>query len=134
MSDLEQNLAFLVSRISQLEERQNILSKYVIGLKRQLDVLTEQLNARPELQQIESFQGALTKLSEELTNLQQRLPQTLALSKSLERGTTSDTPNKSALEYSESVRLFVEQKIEQQQQQKEIAPPAIPQSGESVRE
>ncbi|MEW5861391.1 MAG: hypothetical protein AB1861_29105 [Cyanobacteriota bacterium] len=134
MSDLEQNLAFLVSRISQLEERQNILSKYVIGLKRQLDVLTEQLNARPELQQIESFQGALTKLSEELTNLQQRIPQTLALSKSLERGTTPNTPNKAAFEYSESVRLFVEQKIEQQQHQKEIAPPVIPQSGESVRE
>ena len=134
MSDLEQNLAFLVSRISQLEERQNILSKYVIELKRQLDFLREQFNTRPELQQIESFQGALTKLSEELTNLQQRIPQSLTLSKSLDRAKAPDTPNKSALEYSESVRLFVEQKIEQQQHQKEIAPPVIHQSGESVRE
>ena len=37
MSDTELDITSLLARISQLEERQNIVSKYVVGLKRQFD-------------------------------------------------------------------------------------------------
>jgi len=41
MSDTELDIASLVSRISQLEERQNVVAKYMVGLKRQFDGMTE---------------------------------------------------------------------------------------------
>lgn len=55
-------LASLISRIEQLEERQNVVSKYMVGLKRQFDGMTE------GLQQIEG-------LKEEISQLQQHFIQ-----------------------------------------------------------
>lgn len=46
MADSEQDLASLISKIEQLEERQNITAKYSVGVKRQLDELTEKFNNR----------------------------------------------------------------------------------------
>ena len=37
MPDTELELASVLSRISQLEERQNVVAKYMVGLKRQFD-------------------------------------------------------------------------------------------------
>jgi uncharacterized coiled-coil protein SlyX len=64
MSDTELDITSLPARISQLEERQNIVSKYMVGLKRQFDGMTE------ALQQIE-------RLREQVSELQQRFDQLL---------------------------------------------------------
>ena len=60
MAEAENNLASLVSKMAQLEERQNITAKYAVAVKRQLDELSTQFN-----------------------NLQQRLEKPPALSNSL---------------------------------------------------
>lgn len=44
MADSEKNLASLISKIEQIEERQNITAKYAVAVKRQLDELTEKFN------------------------------------------------------------------------------------------
>ncbi len=44
MTDLQLDVASLVSRIQQLEERQNSTAQYAVRVKRQLDELTEQFN------------------------------------------------------------------------------------------
>ncbi|NER51128.1 MAG: pentapeptide repeat-containing protein, partial [Symploca sp. SIO1A3] len=76
MADLEMDLASLVSRIEQIEERQEIVAKYTVKVKRQLDNLTEQFNTRPELQQMESLQEVIANLSEAMADLhQQQKPQ-----------------------------------------------------------
>ncbi len=52
----ETSLISFSSKIQQLEERQNITAKYAVGVKRQLDKLTEQFN---DLQQRFEQQSAL---------------------------------------------------------------------------
>lgn len=79
MSTSDLTLASLVSRISQLEVRQNVFNKYLVGVKHQLDQLTEQYNTRPELQQMKSLQGAIGTLSEGFINLQLCFDQLLNL-------------------------------------------------------
>ncbi|HEY9295839.1 MAG TPA: pentapeptide repeat-containing protein, partial [Phormidium sp.] len=44
MIEPEKDLMALISKIEQLEERQNITAKYAVGVKRQLDELTEKFN------------------------------------------------------------------------------------------
>jgi hypothetical protein len=56
MPDTELDIASLVSRISQLEERQNVVAKYMVGLKRQFDGMTE------GLQPIESLREQIAEL------------------------------------------------------------------------
>jgi hypothetical protein len=97
MPDTELALASLLSRISQLEKRQNIVSKYMVGLKHQFDGMTE------ELQQIEP-------LKEKLLELQQRFNQLPSLINSLNNA--------------EVVKPIFEQ-VEQQQPQEAIAPTVI---------
>ena len=57
MTDSEKDLASLISKIEQLEERQNITAKYAVRVKRQLDGLTEKFN---NLQQRIEEQSALS--------------------------------------------------------------------------
>ena len=121
MANSEQDLASpsLISRIEQLEERQNIVSKYMVGLKRQFDGLTH------ELQQIES-------LKEQIKELQQRFNQLPTLSKILNNAETLNGASESAnFDESETVKQWLE-RVEQQQCQKVIAPTLIEQSSESV--
>jgi len=44
MSDTQQELASLISKIEQLEERQNITAKYAVVVKRQLEEMTKKFN------------------------------------------------------------------------------------------
>ncbi len=57
MTQSGKNLAFLISKIERLDERQNITAKYAVGVKRQLDELTEKFN---DLQQQFDQQVALS--------------------------------------------------------------------------
>jgi predicted nuclease with TOPRIM domain len=104
MPDTELDITSVLARISQLEERQNIVSKYVVGLKRQFDGMTE------ALQQIE-------RLREQVLQLQQRFDQLPSLSNSLD---DAETPNGVAesvgVDDAETVKQFFEQ-VEQQQHQ-----------------
>ena len=56
MSD--QDRKSLVATIKQLQQHQQLLAKYMAGIKRRLDDLSEQFNNRPEIQQIASLQDA----------------------------------------------------------------------------
>ncbi|HEY9834703.1 MAG TPA: hypothetical protein V6D26_29395, partial [Stenomitos sp.] len=60
----EQNieLASLLARLEQLEQEQIVVKKYVKGIKRELDKLTEQFNARPELVRLESSEREIADL------------------------------------------------------------------------
>jgi arginine decarboxylase-like protein len=51
MADVE--LASLVARIEQLENRQNVMARYATGIKRQVEKLTERFETRVELQELE---------------------------------------------------------------------------------
>ncbi len=85
MSHAQPDLASLVLRINQLEERQDTVAKYAVRVKRQLDRLTEQFNTRPELQQIESLHGAIAQLSKELVAWHQQHDQSHSLSETFSR-------------------------------------------------
>jgi hypothetical protein len=108
MPDTELDITSLLARISQLEERQNIVSKYMVGLKRQFDGMTE------ALQQIEP-------LREQVSELQQRFDQLPTLSNSLD---DAETPNGAAesvsVDDAETVKQFFE-RVEQQQRQESPA-------------
>src|SRR4028118_1457028 len=113
MPDMELPLESLLSRISQLEEQQNVVSKYMVGLKRQFDGMSE------ELQQIEP-------LKEQVAQLQQRFNQLPIL----DNVDTTDASTKSeTIDDAEVVRRFFE-RVEQSE--KAIAPTVIPSSGKSV--
>src|SRR4028119_715451 len=113
MPDMELPLESLLSRISQLEEQQNVVSKYMVGLKRQFDGMSE------ELQQIEP-------LKEQVAQLQQRFNQL----PNLDNVDTTDASTKSkTIDDAEVVRRFFE-RVEQSE--KAIAPPVIPQFSKSV--
>src|SRR4028119_115705 len=102
MANSEQDLASpsLISRIEQLEERQNIVSKYMVGLKRQFDGMTH------ELQQIES-------LKEQIKELQQRFNQLPTLSKGLDNADTLNGASESAtFDEVETVKQWLE-RVEQ---------------------
>jgi len=60
MSDTKLDITSLPARISRLEERQNIVSKYMVGLKRQFDGMTEALQQIAGLRQISSPNKAQT--------------------------------------------------------------------------
>lgn len=47
MSDQERKS--LVATITQLQQHQQVLAKYMAGIKRRLDDLTEQFHNRPEI-------------------------------------------------------------------------------------
>lgn len=64
MSDQERES--LVSSIEQLQQHQKVLAKYIAGMKRRLDDLTEQFKNRPELQQITSLQDALAQVHRQI--------------------------------------------------------------------
>ena len=59
-----QNEPDLVTRISQLEQQQVQLKKYIATLKRRLDEHSQQFNTRPELQQLAELQKRLDELCE----------------------------------------------------------------------
>jgi uncharacterized protein YjbI with pentapeptide repeats/uncharacterized protein YdcH (DUF465 family) len=112
MSDSQQDLASLISRISQLEERQNVSAKYMVGLKRQFDSLTQEFNTRPELQQIESFKS-------EISALQQHLQQLPTLSNGLDTEIKDAPAEPEKLDDAEVVRRFTEP-VEQQLRQEAL--------------
>jgi uncharacterized protein YjbI with pentapeptide repeats len=59
----------LVTRISQLEQQQVQLKKYISSLKRRLDEHSQQFNTRPELQQLAELQKRLDELCENRVNI-----------------------------------------------------------------
>ncbi|MEB3279629.1 MAG: pentapeptide repeat-containing protein [Lyngbya sp.] len=59
----------LVTRISQLEQQQVQLKKYLATLKRRLDEQTQQFNSRPEPQQLAELQKRLDELCENRVNI-----------------------------------------------------------------
>ncbi len=61
--------ADLVTRISQLEQQQVQLKKYIATLKRRLDESCQEFNTRPELQQLAELQKRLDKLCENRVNI-----------------------------------------------------------------
>jgi len=81
MADPQLDLASLVSRLEQLEARQNVVSKYMVGLKRQFEGMTK------GLQQIESLKG-------QISELQQRFNQLSTLS----NGSSRSKPSASSLQ------------------------------------
>jgi uncharacterized protein YjbI with pentapeptide repeats len=118
MADPQLDLASLVSRLEQLEARQNVVSKYMVGLKRQFDGMSE------GLQQIEHLKG-------QISELQQRFNQLPTLRNGLDN---VQTPNGAAesvnVDEAETGKPLVE-RVEQQQCE-EAAPTVISQSSESV--
>jgi len=96
MPDTELDITSLLARISQLEERQNIVSKYMVGLKRQFDRMTE------VLQQIEP-------LREQVSELQQRFEQLPILTNSLDDVQTSNAVAEYvSVDDAETVKQFFE--------------------------
>ncbi|NES69882.1 MAG: hypothetical protein F6K24_34045 [Okeania sp. SIO2D1] len=69
MSDIESNLSALVAKVSQLEKQQINLKKYVAKLKRTLDEQIENLNHRPEAQDIKNLQENFVALTLRLDEL-----------------------------------------------------------------
>ncbi|MEA5543040.1 pentapeptide repeat-containing protein [Limnoraphis robusta Tam1] len=59
----------LVTRISQLEQQQVQLKKYMTSLKRRLDEYSQQFNTRPEPQQLAELQKRLDELCENQVNI-----------------------------------------------------------------
>jgi cell fate (sporulation/competence/biofilm development) regulator YlbF (YheA/YmcA/DUF963 family) len=108
MANSQLDAVSLASRIEQLEKRQNITAKYAVGVKRQLDELTEQFNV-----------------------LQQHFNQLSASGNSLNVTDSTDAPTESAtLDDAEVVTRFFE-RVEQQQSQEAIAPTANEQASAS---
>jgi hypothetical protein len=102
MADPQLDLASLVSRLEQLEARQNVVSKYMVGLKRQFDGMTK------GLQQIESLKG-------QISELQQRFNQLPTLSNGWDNAETSNGAAESVnLDEAETGKPLVE-RVEQQQ-------------------
>ena len=71
ISNANNNLASLVSRIEQLEAQQEIWKKNTIWLKRCFDELKQEFNQLAELSQVESTQEKVLQLSAQLEELQQ---------------------------------------------------------------
>jgi len=119
MADPQLDLASLVSRLEQLEARQNVVSKYMVGLKRQFDGMSE------GLQQIEHLKG-------QISELQQRFNQLPTLRNGLDN---AETPNGAAesvnVDDAETGKPLFE-RVEQQQCEEAIAPTLTEQSSESV--
>jgi hypothetical protein len=84
MSVSQVDLVSLVSRISLLEERQNLLAKYTVNVKRQLERLIERFNTRAELPMLENLQEAIAQLCEKLTSWQQQQNQFVNWSETLD--------------------------------------------------
>jgi uncharacterized protein YjbI with pentapeptide repeats len=64
MTDPQLDVASLVSRIQQLEERQNSTAQYAVRVKRQLDELTEQFNdLQQRFSQLPTLSNSLNSLS-----------------------------------------------------------------------
>ena len=107
MTEPQLDVASLVSRIQQLEERQNSTAQYAVRVKRQLDELTEQFN-----------------------DLQQRFSQLPSLSNSLNSVDTTNAPTESAvLDDADVVKQFFE-RVDQQERQEAIASTASSQNSE----
>jgi hypothetical protein len=62
ISNSEQDLLTLISRIEHMERQQAILKKYVFGIKHELDNLIDKFEGRPEVQLMESLQWELADL------------------------------------------------------------------------
>ena len=71
ISNANNNLASLVSRIEQLEAQQDIWKKNTIWLKRCFDELKQEFNQLAELSQVESTQEKVLQLSAQVEELQQ---------------------------------------------------------------
>lgn len=73
VSDTNNNLASLVSRIEQLEVQQDIWKKNTVWLKRCFDESKQDFDRLAELSQVESNREQILQLSAQLNELQQRL-------------------------------------------------------------
>jgi phosphatidylserine/phosphatidylglycerophosphate/cardiolipin synthase-like enzyme len=66
MADLERD--YLASKFERLERQQQVLAKYMMAIKHQLNELSDQFKNRLELEQLGELKDALTQLSQQFDN------------------------------------------------------------------
>ncbi|MEO0840434.1 MAG: hypothetical protein AAF063_16210 [Cyanobacteria bacterium J06643_5] len=93
VSNANNNLASLVSRIEQLEVQQDIWKKNTVWLKRCFDEFKQDFDKLAELSQVESNREKVLELSAQLNELKQRLDKVACVTDSAD-----SAPEKSAVE------------------------------------
>src|SRR6478672_5822124 len=73
MAEQELDITSLSARVEHLEAEANLRKKNISWLKNYLDELKQEFNSRPELGQLESLQGIVAQLTEQVASLQQRV-------------------------------------------------------------
>ena len=90
--DSKVDIASLVSRISQVETKQNFRKQNIAWLKQYFDDLKQEFNTRPELKQIQNIQEAIAQLTAQVAELQQQLNHSPNLSKNLDNNDAIHVP------------------------------------------
>ncbi|MBW4496245.1 MAG: hypothetical protein KME26_24850 [Oscillatoria princeps RMCB-10] len=114
MSDLEREVAFLATRVLQLETQQIALKKAIAELEFRLDVLTDRFNSRSGETPPANFAQALERLRRQIAQLQERVNLAGSGSDSLESaGTLKEPASKNNVAFGsagdeESVRLGID--------------------------
>ncbi|PAX60710.1 pentapeptide repeat-containing protein [Brunnivagina elsteri] len=62
ISNSQQDLLSLVSRMEQMERQQAVIKKHLLGIKRELDNLVDKFDNRSEVQMVESLQWEIADL------------------------------------------------------------------------
>ncbi|MBD0390308.1 MAG: hypothetical protein ICV54_28370, partial [Nostoc sp. C3-bin3] len=90
--DSKVDIASLVSRISQVEAKQNFRKQNIAWLKQYFDDFKQEFNTRPELKQIQNIQEAIAQLTAQVAELQQQLNHSPNLSNSLDNNDAINVP------------------------------------------
>lgn len=121
ISSSEMDLASLAARIEQLEAEQNLRRKNIVWLKNYFDALKQEFQDRPELQQIQCMEEAISQLTAQVAELQQHFNHspTPSLINSLDNLNNNDvtgtTTEKANIDDDEIVKKFFE-RVEQQKE------------------
>ncbi|MBD3559153.1 pentapeptide repeat-containing protein, partial [Planktothrix sp. FACHB-1355] len=132
MAEQQIELASLLARLEQLEQEQTVVKKYVKGIKRELDKLTEQFNDRPELVRLESSE-------KEIADLQKRCDRLSNFISGDDDSKISDAVTNSAttrntgdnLDDGDRTILNIE-RLDEQISQESIAPTVVAESHQSI--
>ncbi|HEY9703449.1 MAG TPA: pentapeptide repeat-containing protein, partial [Allocoleopsis sp.] len=73
MSEQDINLTDLLNKINQLEERLNVIAKYVPTVKQQLDIFISDYKIRPEVQKIELLEMGNQQLFSQFNELREQI-------------------------------------------------------------
>lgn len=87
------DLASLAARIEQLEAEQHLRRKNIAWLKHYFDALKQEFQNRPELQQIQCMEEAISQLTAQVAELQQHFNHSSSLSNSLDNLNNNDVTN-----------------------------------------